>query len=287
MKMLHMLRLCFAMLLFATLFALGCSGPTQAKFLTPDTWDPWKEGVDFNRYAYGADDPINKSDPNGHATFTTNKGNVYRVTRDRDRGIYRDNRFTNLNTKRDVLSAIKAGNVSWATMTDKSKMQLMGKSRYIDSFREGNREWVINFGNDKTTEIYQKSRDYLSRFGNKNRASIAVDSRAGGPLDIKTKLGAYNGFVFRGEYLSGRELGNVLFGLNAGGAGLNMTGTMKNAGAYNQQGAYGILKNAIGLGAPNSPPYYGEDDYSGRNIHYGFGLAVPLHYSQTLPPDVP
>jgi hypothetical protein len=68
MKMLHMLRLCFAMLLFATLLALGGSAPTQAKFLTPDTYDPWKDGVDVNRYAYGANDPINKSDPNGHCT---------------------------------------------------------------------------------------------------------------------------------------------------------------------------------------------------------------------------
>jgi 5-methylcytosine-specific restriction endonuclease McrA len=69
MKMLHMLRLCFAMLLFATLLALGGSAPTQAKFLTPDTYDPWKDGVDVNRFAYGANDPINKSDPNGHDSF--------------------------------------------------------------------------------------------------------------------------------------------------------------------------------------------------------------------------
>jgi RHS repeat-associated protein len=35
-------------------------------FLTPDTFDPWEAGVDFNRYAYAGDDPINHSDPNGH-----------------------------------------------------------------------------------------------------------------------------------------------------------------------------------------------------------------------------
>jgi RHS repeat-associated protein len=35
-------------------------------FLTPDTFDPWEAGVDFNRYAYAGNDPINFSDPNGH-----------------------------------------------------------------------------------------------------------------------------------------------------------------------------------------------------------------------------
>lgn len=35
-------------------------------FLQPDTWDPWIEGVDTNRYAYSGGDPINGSDPRGH-----------------------------------------------------------------------------------------------------------------------------------------------------------------------------------------------------------------------------
>lgn len=54
--------------LFALLFALlTLAGmPAQARFLSPDTWDPWLEGVDINRYAYGNNDPVNKSDPNGH-----------------------------------------------------------------------------------------------------------------------------------------------------------------------------------------------------------------------------
>ncbi len=41
-------------------------GADGARFLSPDTWDPIEDGVDFNRYAYAANDPINMSDPNGH-----------------------------------------------------------------------------------------------------------------------------------------------------------------------------------------------------------------------------
>ena len=41
--------------------------PNVGRFLTPDTWDPILAGVDFNRYAYAANDPVNMSDPNGHS----------------------------------------------------------------------------------------------------------------------------------------------------------------------------------------------------------------------------
>ena len=40
--------------------------PNLGRFLTPDTWDPILAGVDFNRYAYAANDPVNRSDPSGH-----------------------------------------------------------------------------------------------------------------------------------------------------------------------------------------------------------------------------
>ena len=36
------------------------------RFLTPDSYDPIEPGVDFNRYAYAGNDPVNFSDPNGH-----------------------------------------------------------------------------------------------------------------------------------------------------------------------------------------------------------------------------
>ncbi|MBT9290951.1 RHS repeat-associated core domain-containing protein [Prosthecodimorpha staleyi] len=40
--------------------------PAIGRFVSPDTWDPLKEGVGTNRYAYADNDPINKSDPKGH-----------------------------------------------------------------------------------------------------------------------------------------------------------------------------------------------------------------------------
>ncbi|MGH6924048.1 MAG: alpha/beta fold hydrolase [Propylenella sp.] len=40
--------------------------PVLGRFLSPDDWDPTQPGVGTNRYAYAENDPINKSDPNGH-----------------------------------------------------------------------------------------------------------------------------------------------------------------------------------------------------------------------------
>jgi RHS repeat-associated protein len=46
--------------------------PLLPRFLTPDTYDPWEPSVDFNRYAYAGNDPINGSDPNGHSRHNNN-----------------------------------------------------------------------------------------------------------------------------------------------------------------------------------------------------------------------
>lgn len=50
----------------AMMLCLCLAAPSHARFLQPDNWDPWLAGVDINRYAYGNNDPVNRSDPNGH-----------------------------------------------------------------------------------------------------------------------------------------------------------------------------------------------------------------------------
>ncbi|CAN5435592.1 hypothetical protein BH10PSE7_BH10PSE7_44990 [soil metagenome] len=59
-------------LLLAALTILAAPSPTNARFLQPDTWDPWLAGVDINRYAYSGNDPINGSDPFGHMGVPSN-----------------------------------------------------------------------------------------------------------------------------------------------------------------------------------------------------------------------
>jgi uncharacterized protein RhaS with RHS repeats len=45
----------------------------NARFISPDTLDPTLPGVGTNRYAYADNDPINKSDPNGHIAGEADK----------------------------------------------------------------------------------------------------------------------------------------------------------------------------------------------------------------------
>lgn len=40
--------------------------PLLGRFVSPDDWDPTKDGVGTNRYAYVGNDPVNKADNNGH-----------------------------------------------------------------------------------------------------------------------------------------------------------------------------------------------------------------------------
>ncbi|PDT00522.1 hypothetical protein CO666_29945, partial [Rhizobium chutanense] len=55
--------------------------PAFGRFISPDDWDPTQEGVGTNRYAYAGNDPINKSDPNGHLTI----GDLFSSPAERDK----------------------------------------------------------------------------------------------------------------------------------------------------------------------------------------------------------
>jgi RHS repeat-associated protein len=54
------------------------------RFISPDDWDPTLAGVGTNRYAYAGNDPVNKSDVNGHAAGC-GSGCQERARQDRER----------------------------------------------------------------------------------------------------------------------------------------------------------------------------------------------------------
>jgi hypothetical protein len=56
-----------SLLLICSLLSMSFGSVANARFISPDTMDPTIEGVGTNRYAYSGNDPVNKSDPNGHA----------------------------------------------------------------------------------------------------------------------------------------------------------------------------------------------------------------------------
>jgi hypothetical protein len=57
-----------SLLLVACVIGVSFGQAANARFISPDDWDPTKPGVGTNRYAYSENDPVNKSDKNGHQT---------------------------------------------------------------------------------------------------------------------------------------------------------------------------------------------------------------------------
>ncbi|CAN7490281.1 hypothetical protein LJR235_003295 [Pararhizobium sp. LjRoot235] len=55
-----------SLLLICSMLSVSFGSAANARFISPDTMDPTMSGVGTNRYAYSGNDPVNKSDPNGH-----------------------------------------------------------------------------------------------------------------------------------------------------------------------------------------------------------------------------
>jgi hypothetical protein len=68
------------LLLVFSIVTVSFGSVANARFISPDTMDPIIPGVGTNRYAYSDNDPINKSDPNGHLTL----GDLFSSPKDRD-----------------------------------------------------------------------------------------------------------------------------------------------------------------------------------------------------------
>lgn len=49
------------------MISISIGSVANARFISPDPVDPTMLGVGTNRYAYSGNDPVNKSDPNGHS----------------------------------------------------------------------------------------------------------------------------------------------------------------------------------------------------------------------------
>ncbi|MBD0413041.1 RHS repeat-associated core domain-containing protein [Oryzicola mucosus] len=77
----HLATKTLSLLLVITLLATSLATTSaQARFISPDDWDPTLPGVGTNRYAYAQNDPVNKSDPNGHMI-----GDLFSDQADRDK----------------------------------------------------------------------------------------------------------------------------------------------------------------------------------------------------------
>lgn len=229
----------------------------------------------YTPYNYTLGNPIMLIDPNGLApsTHTDEEGNVLAVYDDDDNNVYKhdikkkDYKGEKLEGENDIAVGKTEFWDEFARHNTKGEiLSGLGQENYA------NPNAHINFGkniNDLMGTLHNRAK--LGMDNSDDAAVIWLKHNSGNnqPLDIKTRLGENEGFLFQGNYISGESAGNYLFGKNLKYSG-NYT---LSKGEYwslsaQQFGAYHNKQNKVNN--PKVAPYYGEIPYSGRQIFKGY-----------------
>jgi len=208
-------------------------------------------------YVYAHQNPVKLKDPDGNSTWINHNGDVQRVLNDNDLGVYQS------------LPPNMAG-----------PPQKVGDTHFWDSFTDGrgNAMGHVNLGKDVTAQVFQMA----DKAKGMSLPQVMLKSQAGGSLDIKATMPGVNsqkksveGFLFQGKYITLRDAGNILYGINTANKGLSLSTAMKAAGGYQQGGLVGAVTGGVFGKEHGQAPYYGEDDITGTRIDFGHKLGSP------------
>ncbi|MBW7877464.1 MAG: hypothetical protein H3C47_15915 [Candidatus Cloacimonetes bacterium] len=213
-------------------------------------------------YGYVGGDPINNNDPTGYFTeIDSATGKVMNVVFD--------------GTTNIISSPYRQG------QRLQGPGQLVGNSFAQDSFTippedlpKDKRHIVHPVG---TVNLNSSIDGYISQQLAKNYGYFETwsKSRSGQELDLKTDScmgGAYAGHQFQGNYMTMREAGNMLAGMNAARLGMDFEHFQKGAGAYHDAGKLGIINYLIFGTTYGDSPEWGEIPYQRTRSKYGYEL---------------
>ncbi|AKL98199.1 hemagglutinin repeat-containing protein [Endomicrobium proavitum] len=126
-------------------------------------------------------------------------------------------------------------------------------------------DYNISLGNDKTALLDGKVEQALGE----SLWVIAGKSRSGREYDVKKSLGDYNGYLYNGKIVSGRGLGNILFGRNIENINLPNIGSQLLAGGYHQGSNHSDINIKEYLSLNNILDSMGETDEAAKHIKLG------------------
>lgn len=100
-----------------------------------------------------------------------------------------------------------------------------------------------------------------------------------GDYDIKKsfkngEIKTYHGYLFHGQYITLREGGNILAGMNAATLGVPYDEFQKASGALHAGGTKGLIKYKTTGYTYGTYPRYGEIDYQYLRSRYGYYLKL-------------
>ncbi|GAA4450445.1 hypothetical protein GCM10023092_06310 [Rurimicrobium arvi] len=238
--------------------------------------------ISMSDYSVFRGNPILNSDIKGNtpdpSTHTASDGSVIAVYNDGDKGVYKHS-----NNKDGSVPNKSQIDRRHESSTDAGGKK-MGETEYWDEFADLKTKdpvGVINYSDNP-----KASWNYLIDWMHKDAMKYELDdiakmSKLHQKYDIKNNqswadAGVMTGRLLNGKFATARSAGNYLAGLNGStgtlfGAKISNTTYLKLAGALNV-GKYTKINavKIVTLGtAFGPPPYYGEDEYSGRRIVEG------------------
>ena len=118
--------------------------PGDGRFISPDDWDPTMAGVGTNRYAYAGNDPVNKSDANGHGWIADIARAIGRSVLGAGQGSARRgaiDRIVNAAAEKSMKNGMRnlteqAKNRAWQQERELLKRELRGTREWTDAERK-------------------------------------------------------------------------------------------------------------------------------------------------------